>query len=107
MTMTDGIGLRERKKQRTQRDLRRVALDLFSRHGFDHVTTDDIAAAAEVSKSTFYRYFESKEDVLLGPAAEKLEHMRAALAARPVDEAPLAAVHHALLSLAERYEVER
>lgn len=97
-------GLRERKKLRTQRDLRDAALALFVERGFDHVTTDDIAAAAEVSKTTFYRYFDSKEDVLLGNSAEKLEFMRAALAAQPTDESPMTALRTAILSVFERYE---
>jgi AcrR family transcriptional regulator len=100
-------GLRERKKQRTKQDLQRVALELFVERGFDEVTTDDIAAAADVSKTTFYRYFESKEDVLLGTAAEKLALMRAALAARPDDEPPLDAVRAALLEVAGLYEIDR
>ena len=104
---TEGVGLRERKKLRTQLELKRVALELFSERGFDHVTTDDIAAAAEVSKTTFYRYFDSKEDVLLGNAAEKLDQMREALADRPDTEPPLTAVRNAMLTLAGRYEIDR
>lgn len=100
-------GLRERKKQRTAEELRRVALEQFAARGFDAVTVDDIVAAAAVSKSTFYRYFESKDDVLLGTATERLELMRAALADRPADEPALDAVRNAFLAVAEHYELER
>ncbi|WP_198387745.1 TetR family transcriptional regulator [Rhodococcus pyridinivorans] len=62
--------LRERKKQRTHRQLEEIALELFSAEGFDAVTLDRIAATAEVSKRTFFRYFPSKEDVALAAEAE-------------------------------------
>jgi AcrR family transcriptional regulator len=107
MAMTEELGLRERKKRRTEQELQRVALELVRARGFDHVTTDDIAAAAEVSKTTFYRYFDSKEAVVLGKSADKLEQMRAALAERPESEPPLTAVRNAVLSMAEHFQIER
>jgi AcrR family transcriptional regulator len=59
------MGLRERKKQRTRAELQRHALRLFRDHGYATTTVDDIAAAAEVSRSTFFRYFPTKEEVVL------------------------------------------
>lgn len=58
-------GLRERKKARTRADLQRHALRLVRDRGWVATTVDDIAAAAEVSRSTFFRYFPTKEDVVL------------------------------------------
>jgi AcrR family transcriptional regulator len=58
-------GLRERKKARTRADLQRHALRLIREKGWAATTADDIAAAAEVSRSTFFRYFPTKEDVVL------------------------------------------
>ena len=101
------LPLRERKKLRTARDLQAAALALFAEHGFDHVTTDDIAAAAEVSKTTFYRYFTSKDEVLLGSPETDLALLRAALDERPPDEPPLDSVRNAILGLADTIEHDR
>jgi len=58
-------GLRERKKQKTKASIQREALRLFKKHGYDATTIEDIAAAADISESTFFNYFPSKEDVVI------------------------------------------
>lgn len=58
-------GLRERKKQKTKAAIQRAALRLFKRQGYYATTIEQIAAAAEISESTFFNYFKEKEDVVL------------------------------------------
>ncbi len=101
------IGLRERKKLRTEQAIRDAALRLVAARGFDHVTTDDIAAEVEVSKTTFYRYFESKEDALLGKPTENLDKIKAALDARPASESVLLAVRNAIMDFIDSVDHDR
>jgi AcrR family transcriptional regulator len=99
--------LRERNKARTRAELEEAAVALFASRGFDRVTVDDIAAASGVSRRTFFRYFDSKEDVLLADQAQRLVDLRAAFVDRPPDEPLVAAVRKALLVIADAYEDER
>jgi AcrR family transcriptional regulator len=59
------VGLRERKKAKTRAAIQSHALRLFREHGYDATTVQQIIAAAEVSESTFFRYFPTKGDVVL------------------------------------------
>ncbi|MGW1893649.1 TetR/AcrR family transcriptional regulator [Streptomyces sp. NPDC002004] len=97
MSETDEPGLRERKKDQTRRALRECAAKLFAEHGFAGTTIADIAACANVSERTFFRYFDSKEALLLPDGIELFAHVERALAERPADEDPLQAVTQALL----------
>ncbi|GAA2377833.1 MULTISPECIES: TetR/AcrR family transcriptional regulator [Gordonia] len=58
-------GLRERQKARTRADIRAAALELFDRNGYEATTVAQIAEAANVSHTTFFRYFQSKEQVII------------------------------------------
>ncbi len=86
-------GLRERKKARTRASLREHALRLFREQGYHATTVEQIAAAAEVSASTFFRYFPTKEDLVLQDDLDT--RMLAALARQPAGLAPIAAIRAA------------
>ena len=59
-----GLGLRERKKARTRATIQKHALRLFRQQGYEATTVSQIAEAAEVSESTLFRYFPTKEDIV-------------------------------------------
>ena len=92
--MTSQAGLRERKKARTRASLREHALRLFREQGYQATTVEQIAAAAEVSPSTFFRYFPTKEDVVLQDDMDT--RMIEALDRQPAGLSPLGAVRAAV-----------
>jgi AcrR family transcriptional regulator len=103
----DEVLRRDAKKLRTRRDLERVALSLCAERGFDDVTIDEIAGGAAVSKRTFYRYYESKEDVLLGNFDLLLDQIAAADADGGGRDELLASIKTAILGFATKYEADR
>jgi len=86
-------GLRERKKARTRAAIQAHALALFRERGYDATTVEQIAAAAEVSESTFFRYFPSKADVVLWDEFDPL--IIDAFRAQPPELEPLEALRAA------------
>jgi len=86
-------GLRERKKARTRASLREHALRLFGEQGYHATTVEQIAAAAEVSSSTFFRYFPTKEDLVLQDDMDT--RMIEALERQPAGLGPVTAVRAA------------
>ena len=98
------IGLRERKKLRTRAELTDAAFRLFAERGFDETTIEDIVEQVEVSARTFFRYFDSKEDVVIGFFDDMGLELRAMLAVRPPEEPPFTALRGALGSLIDLYE---
>jgi AcrR family transcriptional regulator len=87
-------GLRERKKARTRAAIQEHALRLFAERGYEATTVGEIAEAAEVSPSTFFRYFPTKEDVVLYDALDPL--LLAALEAQPLNLSPVGAFRAAM-----------
>src|SRR4029077_10354819 len=87
-------GLRERKKARTRASIREQALRLFREQGYHATTVEQIAEAAEVSPSTFFRYFPTKEDVVLQDDMELL--WMDVFLAQPSDMGPIAALRAAI-----------
>src|SRR4029450_2504217 len=98
------IGLRERKKLRTRAELSDAAFRLLAERGFDETTIEDIVEQVEVSPRTFFRYFDSKEDVVIGFFDDLGLELRSMLAARPPEEASFTALRGALGSLIDLYE---
>jgi AcrR family transcriptional regulator len=97
MTTSVPTGLRERKKAKTRAAIRAHAMRLFDEQGYAATTVDQIAAAADVSQSTFFRYFPTKEDVVLTDDYDP--QMVAALRAQPADLNPITAVRLAFLEI--------
>ena len=87
------LGLRERKKIKTRLAIRREAFRLFDANGYAATTIEQIADAAEVSPSTFFRYFPSKESLLLADDLDPL--VLAAFKAQPPDLSPSQAIRRA------------
>lgn len=92
-------GLRERKKAKTRAAIQRSALRLFAEQGYEATTVEQIAEAAEVSPSTFFRYFPSKEDVALYDDLDPL--FIAAFEAQPAGLSPIQALRGALHAVFE------
>ena len=89
------LGLRERKKLKTRETIRAEAMRLFVEQGYAETSIEQIAEAAEVSPSTFFRYFPSKERVVLADDIDPM--MLAAVARQPAGMAPLAVLRNAIV----------
>jgi AcrR family transcriptional regulator len=96
MSLSDpsSVSLRERKKAKTRRLIREHGMRLFREQGYAKTTVDQIAEAAEVSPSTFFRYFPTKEDIVLADDTDPL--MIAAFRAQPAHYSPLEALRRAM-----------
>lgn len=84
-------------------ELAQVAFELFRREGFENVTVNDLAAAAGVSRSTFLRYFSTKEDAVLDAVDAQGGRIADALRARPAGEDDWTALRHALDTVVEHH----
>ena len=88
-----GIGLRERKKQRTRATLIDAAIELCERQGFEQTTVEQIAAIADVSPRTFSRYFATKEAVCLALVDHAIDIAAVELARQPAEHNHLEALY--------------
>ncbi|MEU8760094.1 TetR family transcriptional regulator [Streptomyces sp. NPDC048659] len=91
--MSESTGLRARKKERTRDAIGDAAVSLFLERGFDGVSVNDIAAAAEVSKPTLFRYFPTKEDLVLHRFADHQGEAARVVRDRASGVEPVAALH--------------
>jgi AcrR family transcriptional regulator len=83
-----------------------MAVNLFIERGYDETTVEDICAVAGISRTSFFRYFRSKEDVLMRDFVDLGDVLLASLETRPDEEAPWVALRHAIAPLAERYDAD-
>jgi len=77
---------RDTAREAVRDDVQRQAWRLFSEHGFEATTVDQIAAAAGMSRRTFFRYFASKDDLVLTRMLESTSELERVLGSRPADE---------------------
>ncbi|GGS18045.1 TetR family transcriptional regulator [Streptomyces aureoverticillatus] len=98
------VGLRQLKKQRTYEAISDAAIALFLERGFDKVSVAEVAAAAEISKPTLFRYFPAKEDLVLHRFADHEDEAARVVADRPADRSPLAALRAHFLAGLTRHD---
>ncbi|MEV1333266.1 TetR family transcriptional regulator [Micromonospora costi] len=99
--------LRDRKKRQTRDALATAALRLVAERGLEQVTVEDISAAADVSSRTFFNYFPSKDDALLGDHMVDSDRFTARLAQVPPAVPALAAVRAALSEVIDDMQADR
>jgi AcrR family transcriptional regulator len=98
---TGDLSLQERKQELVRAELASAAWDLFGKKGYEATTVAEIAAAAGVSRRTFFRYYATKDYVVTETSDELAEAMLTAVAERPRDEPPLVAIKRALVPVLE------
>jgi AcrR family transcriptional regulator len=98
-------GLRERKKQKTKEAIQREAMRLFQEQGYEETTIEEIAEAAEISPSTFFNYFPTKEDVVLYDRYDPI--MASMMLSRPPEEPPSVVMKYVFETLGVMLERDR
>ncbi|MFB9541958.1 TetR/AcrR family transcriptional regulator [Micromonospora sagamiensis] len=102
--MIEPPGLRARKKARTHDAIADAAISLFLAHGFDQVSVNDIAATAEVSKPTLFRYFPTKEDLVLHRFADHKGETARVVRDRQPGVSPLTTLHRHFRAGLDRHD---
>jgi AcrR family transcriptional regulator len=95
------LALRQRKRDLVREAIAHAAWELFAREGYEATTVAEIARSAGVSRRTFFRYFSSKEDVVVGTSDALAEDVLAAFSRRPAGEPPIVAIQRALRPVVE------
>jgi len=99
------LGLRERKKQKTRESIQREGMRLIGKQSYEQTTIEQIAAAVEISPSTFFNYFPSKEDVVLYDAYDPV--LASLFADRPADEPLSVSFRRVLEAMGDIFERDR
>jgi AcrR family transcriptional regulator len=105
MRMDATLPAKERRRLRTRREIAQAAVELFERNGFAASTTEEIADAADISQSTFFRHFARKEDPIFYDLDERLEAMKADFD-DPHHDTAWHTVRDAFVNNATRWETE-
>lgn len=98
------MSVRERTRRLVLEELVTLAQAMFAERGYEEVTVDEIAKAAGMSRRTFFRYFGSKEELLLGRYQVAADRLADALAARPTDESLWESLRRALDVAADYFD---
>jgi AcrR family transcriptional regulator len=98
---------RDDRRVRVEAEIEETAVNLFAARGFEAVTIDEIAEAAGISRRTFFRYFGSKEDLLLRDMRRRVDGFIEALEHRPLDEPVLVALRAAAMTMVAGYQADR
>lgn len=98
--------LRERTRRAMRDEVASIATRLFAEQGCSNTTVDQIAAEAGLSRTTFFRYFGTKEDVVLTWIDELGPRLLQAFSARPADEHPWRSLHRALGLVTDIHEAD-
>ncbi len=105
MRTSPPLGLRERKKLKLRRSVQREALRLFADRGYEDTTVEQIADAADISTTTFYRYFPTKEDVVLDDDYDPI--VEQVIGSGDDEEPLLTTVRRAIAAVAAAVEADR
>lgn len=100
-------GLRERKRRQTLQRISEVGMELFLAKGYEATTLDEIAAAAGISRRTFFHYFKSKDEIVLAYLGRHADALKVLVLESSSAGAPLDVVRDALLRLTARYEASQ
>lgn len=95
---------RDRRRNRLRDEIAAVALDLFVENGYDNVTTEEIAAAADVAPRTFFRYFATKQATLWPAHEQQLAAFRDLLWSGAPSESVFSSIRRAMTTIARFYE---
>ncbi|MBB4794359.1 TetR/AcrR family transcriptional regulator [Streptomyces nodosus] len=103
-TKLEGSGMRDVARRAVRAEIAATAMELFLAEGYEETTVKQIGAAVGMAGRTLFRYFDTKEDLVIGGLIELGADVAAALARRPADEDPWNALRHALQVCVESME---